>query len=999
MTRIKQLILCLILPGLLQAQTIVTINPANHYTEVEGWGASLCWWAHMTGQWKDEKKIDEIIDLITSPDKLNMNIFRYNIGGGDDPSHYSTPEKKGHMAEGKGIRAEMEGFKPAENEPYNWDADAGQRKIMLKIKEKRPDAIFEAFSNSPPYWMTYSGCSAGNSPASADNLKPQYYDAFCDYLVDVCKHYKETFGIEFKTLEPFNESLSNYWGKLGSQEGCHFGVNSQMTLIRRLYPKLKASGLNTVISASDETSLKDFMTALNAYINAGDILEKVGQLNVHTYSASDSERAQTLDLVGKTGKTFWQSETGPMGISGSGLSNNIQLAQKLFLDMNGMRPAAWLDWQLLEEWNDTWCQIRCSFENETYSIVKNYYVRMQVTRFIKQGYPIVESGNKDVLAAISPDQNELVISLINNSGSAQRFDFNLTSFYAIDKPVKVYRTSSSENCRQLANLSVAGSVLSYSAPDQTITTFVLNAQPVAYDFFKITKGITFEDDSLEGFSGENLLINENPQSKLLNASAKCLSGALDDDKTIIYNFERPFIPQEGFRYLHVMGYNPLVEAPSNTQHPDDDRIYLNAWNEWEDWVVDLSGYESLEKLEFASIPGTFIDNLVIDNHPEPRQITQQSPVFDFESSSGIPVYEFRNMAGKKASGSVVSNPDFAGLNMLGKVFRYLLPSVGNAAIAEDTLIISLSSPLIITGETSYLHLMIKSPLNKIDVSVSSVSQSKTFTKDKWVDLVIDLKSLKDKIIREIKLSPYGQKDLNTILFLDNICFNSNASPLEYTYQPPGKNPYLIVSRKSGHALTPFNSGIIQSDLSFENEAQQWLFNPVSGGYNIMNLSSNLVITDNGSYYLALEKENAAGQVFTVNSLGDGFVRLTSVSTGKSFDVEGESTNAGAKIGLWSYGASGNTHRQWSLIEISKGTSSINNLPESKNNAVVYSSEGQLFLGGLQEKASFEVFNMNGMLIKRGITETFPHPLIKGRGMFIVKVQTSKSVRAFKVISS
>ena len=34
-----------------------------------------------------------------------MNIFRYNIGGGDDPSHLD-----GHMVKGKGKRAEMEGF-------------------------------------------------------------------------------------------------------------------------------------------------------------------------------------------------------------------------------------------------------------------------------------------------------------------------------------------------------------------------------------------------------------------------------------------------------------------------------------------------------------------------------------------------------------------------------------------------------------------------------------------------------------------------------------------------------------------------------------------------------------------------------------------------------------------------------------------------------------------------------------------------------------------------
>ncbi len=400
--------LVLIFCNQLQSQNSIEIyiNPNKQYQTVEGWGASLCWWAHMVGNWDEEKKIDEIVDLITLPDKLNMNIFRYNIGGGDDPSHYSTSENSGHMASGKGIRAEMEGFKPSVEAPYNWTADAGQRKIMLKIKEKRPDAIFEAFSNSPPYWMTYSGCSAGNDPSNADNLKPEYYELFCDYLIDVCKHYKKEYGIEFKTLEPFNESLTGYWGYLGGQEGCHFNINSQINLLRILYPKLQASGLKTVIAAPDETNIGDFLIATSAYVNTGDIVEKLGQLNTHTYSGADVQRIAAYNLTRRINKTFWQSETGPSGFSGTGLANNIHLAQRLFKDMHYMKPVAWLDWQMMEEANDTWCQIQCNFTDQTYFIVKNFYVRMQVTRFIKQGYTLIESGNDDVLAALNPHCSE-----------------------------------------------------------------------------------------------------------------------------------------------------------------------------------------------------------------------------------------------------------------------------------------------------------------------------------------------------------------------------------------------------------------------------------------------------------------------------------------------------------------------------------------------------------------------------------------------------------------
>ena len=125
----------------------------------DGWGVSLCWWAGQCGKWSDDK-IDEIITWLVSPTGLNYSHFRYNIGGGDDPENrHCDPH---HMGRGKGLRAEMEGFKDFSGDEYHWDRDAAQRKIMLKIKEKRPDVVFEAFSNSCPYYMTYSGCVSGN---------------------------------------------------------------------------------------------------------------------------------------------------------------------------------------------------------------------------------------------------------------------------------------------------------------------------------------------------------------------------------------------------------------------------------------------------------------------------------------------------------------------------------------------------------------------------------------------------------------------------------------------------------------------------------------------------------------------------------------------------------------------------------------------------------------------------------------------------------------------
>ena len=446
---------------------VIRVNPATKQQTLEGWGVSLCWWANMCGKWTDEK-IDDLVEKLTSPDQLNYNLFRYNIGGGDHPSHYD-----GHMCNGKGKRAEMEGFKAYENADYDWNADAAQRKIMLKIKEVRPDAIFEAFSNSAPYWMTYSGCSSGNSSADKDNLKPEYYGKFSDYLIDVCKHYKEQYGIEFKTLEPFNEPNTNYWGEKGGQEGCHFDPSSQVALIRVLYPKLKASGLNTVLSASDETNVTTAIGELQTFVKEGDIIPMLGQFNVHTYGGDAMNKANLRDLVTETGLPFWMSET---GAGGTGLEGNLNLAQRMFEDMNYLLPQAWVDWQYVEEGNDQWCLIKGDFARQNYTVVKNFYVRMQVTRFIRQGYTLLSVGRNDVLAALSPKGNELVLVLLNTGSAEKNMTIDLSLLKNTDSKASLYVTNASLNCHKQSDVEVKDGKLSYMMGAQEIATLVLGVE-------------------------------------------------------------------------------------------------------------------------------------------------------------------------------------------------------------------------------------------------------------------------------------------------------------------------------------------------------------------------------------------------------------------------------------------------------------------------------------------------------------------------------------------
>jgi O-glycosyl hydrolase len=449
------------------------VNPQLVRQHFDGWGVSLCWWAGQCGKWSDAK-ITEIVKWLTSPTGLNYTHFRYNIGGGDDPENHNCEPH--HMGRGKGLRAEMEGFKGFSGDEYHWDRDAAQRKIMLKIKELRPDAVFEAFSNSCPYYMTYSGCVSGNTDGGQDNLKPEYYEEFAHYLVDVCKHYKDEYGIEFKTLEPFNEAVTNFWYANGPQEGCHFDYQSQISFIRVLDPVLRESGLSTVISASDETNVGLSVEGFRQYKNAG-VLSKIGQWNTHTYSGSNADRARLAFLAHQSDMPLWMSETGS---GGNGIGGNLSLAQRLIDDMRYIQPEAWIDWQYMEEANDQWCTIRGSFADQTYAKVKNYYVRQQCTRFIKHGYDIITSPCAKSLAAVNASRDTLVLVVLNEGAKAvHNIDLSLFTEVPAISSIKAYRTSASENLVSTKNgVTLSGTDLKVVMPVQSIMTLVIPARSV-----------------------------------------------------------------------------------------------------------------------------------------------------------------------------------------------------------------------------------------------------------------------------------------------------------------------------------------------------------------------------------------------------------------------------------------------------------------------------------------------------------------------------------------
>lgn len=528
-----------------QASSYV-INPGARRQTIEGWGVSLCWWANMCGKWDDDK-IDEIVDWLVSPDGLNFNIFRYNIGGGDDPDNAHCTAH--HMGNGKGLRAEMEGFKDSSDGPYIWTRDEAQRKIMLKIKEKRPDAVFEAFSNSAPWYMTYSGCCAGNTNSGTDNLKPEYYEEFAHYLVDVCKHYKDEYGIEFLTLDPFNEPMTSYWGANGGQEGCHFDVQSMINFIKVLSPILKESGLRTMISAADETSVGQSVADFEAFESAG-IMDMIGQFNTHTYTVSDKDRARLSALCRGKGMRLWMSE---VGAGGSGLEGNLNMAKKLMNDVRHIMPLAWIDWQYIEEGNDQWCLVKSTakFEAQQYARVKNYYVRSHFSRYFTVGTTMLTTLDNNVLAGINAAGDQLTVVALNTGLAPVDHTVDLSMFASVETPSDAVITDQLRDMDDyLDEVAVADGTLSFRVPAQAIVTIVV---PVSADVASTTVPVAGESYLIVPRLGNNVALSTVDglvaikNVTLDDAQLWQLSGTLD--KCSFTNGDGEIITRDGDSYF------------------------------------------------------------------------------------------------------------------------------------------------------------------------------------------------------------------------------------------------------------------------------------------------------------------------------------------------------------------------------------------------------------------------------------------------------------------
>ena len=229
-------------PVVASSAATVTVRPDPTYQNApfQGWGTSLAWFANVTGGYPPEIR-NQLADLLFGKDGLNLNIARYNIGGGNAPDvpDYLRPggAVQGWWAAPAGItRSDKDWWDPQNPAHWNLNADATQRWWIDRIKKHV--TRWETFSNSPPYFQTTSGYVSGALDSSTDQIRSDTVGSFATYLARVTRELERAHGIKVSTIDPLNEPGTTNWTTTHGSDGNPIGGRQEGARASAPMPKI-----------------------------------------------------------------------------------------------------------------------------------------------------------------------------------------------------------------------------------------------------------------------------------------------------------------------------------------------------------------------------------------------------------------------------------------------------------------------------------------------------------------------------------------------------------------------------------------------------------------------------------------------------------------------------------------------------------------------------------------------------------------------------------------
>lgn len=397
----------------------INLFTAKRIKKLSGFGASAAWWSP---QVKSEKTAGELAELLYGKSGLNMNIYRYNVGGGYEPDNVRVANAW------RRIESFME-----KDGSYNWSKDRYGVKMMdAALATGNVDTLI-FFVNSPHYTHTVTGQASGGFTEHFSNLDKCKYKAFAEYIVDIAEHFIAE-GYPVKYISPINEPQWKWGGDYVWQEGCHYEPEEVRDCFLAVANELEKRGSSLLIygpeSGNISNNTKEYYRLLS---NEPIIMKYLDTFAYHSYSADDDVQIK-IDF-GKWAKKNIKTPRLDMSEwcelpcrhDTKSIESTLIMARIIGEDLIYSMVDSWTAWVCINQWDNAVREGKCYSDGllvakddfSDYYIAMRYYAVAHYSKYIPVGSVSLDIGYNtsrglSVFAFERPDKSIAIVA-VNNS--------------------------------------------------------------------------------------------------------------------------------------------------------------------------------------------------------------------------------------------------------------------------------------------------------------------------------------------------------------------------------------------------------------------------------------------------------------------------------------------------------------------------------------------------------------------------------------------------------
>ncbi len=444
----------------------ITVDLDTRYQTFEGWGASYTWY----GDWlTNNVHAEEAYDWIFEDAEFNILRFRdlnkvIGYGGGYEDTSYKSYKAYYDAAVERGI------------DPIVMVTSWGQYDRNLD---------FVAFTEKDDEGHTYY-------TLAKDENGEYMYDELADFCVQSIQYFFDA-GIPVDYFSISNETELqglhiDEQGNARDEAGFYFGPDENE--YHCAYWKAHIAVYEAFQEAFGEDAPK--ITGAEVMADTASLMEEYleplieaapesfDMIPHHLYGSANTP-ASFSEVYEKFGDyTLWQTEW---------YNNDYFGHAKVLIDeLNYENVNAYLYWNGVWPEDDGNCLIEIGgWESNAYVKPRgNHYIMMHFSKFIKNGYTRVETDlnavNSDVTAFVSPDNDELVLVILNTSENDETLKLAVNDYRI--KSGHIYRSTKNTDDYEKEQefneyMADMGSLktTSIEIPSDTLTTLVMKIEP------------------------------------------------------------------------------------------------------------------------------------------------------------------------------------------------------------------------------------------------------------------------------------------------------------------------------------------------------------------------------------------------------------------------------------------------------------------------------------------------------------------------------------------